>query len=135
MKTSTDTAAGKAYRVLGTTTDVTECDLCGRTELRGTIILLPLDVDGNAAGDAVHYGSECGARAAGWTAKQMTTNVRTAASIALAAERKAKQADADAAQSAWERWIFAQTGKDLAAGMQALGGYAAARAAYRTATA
>jgi hypothetical protein len=67
-----------AFRILGTTNDVTECEHCGRTELKGTIVLAPLDADGNAEADPVHYGAVCGARAAGWK----TADLRKAASAA-----------------------------------------------------
>ena len=36
-----------AYRVLGTTDEVTTCDICGKVELKGTIVLGVLDADGN----------------------------------------------------------------------------------------
>lgn len=70
MTTTTAPAARKVFKVLGTTQDVTTCDLCGRDELRGTVRLGALDVDGNVE-DVVHYGSACGAKAAGWTTQEI----------------------------------------------------------------
>lgn len=63
-----------AYEVLGTTQDVTECQQCGRADLRGTVALAVLEVtalpDGgnewNHTGEVVYYGSDCGAKAAGY---------------------------------------------------------------------
>lgn len=83
----------KAFRVLGTTNDVTACDLCGRAELKGTIVLASLDADGNE--DAVvYYGASCGAKAAGWTTKDV--------------RKAAKDADADA-RKAYRAWSDAET--------------------------
>jgi hypothetical protein len=73
-----------AYKVLGTTDDVTECEHCGRTELKGTIRLGALDADGNVE-DVTYFGAVCGARAAGWTTK----DIRKAAT---AADRAAQEA-------------------------------------------
>ena len=61
----------KAFRVLGTTDDVTTGELCGREELKSTVALQPLDPDGGALGEPVFYGSDCAARAAGWTQKEV----------------------------------------------------------------
>ena len=82
--THTEPAARKVFRVLGTTDDVTECEHCGRTELKGTIRLGVLDADGNVEG-VTYFGAVCGARAAGWTTK----DIRKAAS---AADRAAAEA-------------------------------------------
>lgn len=51
------------YRYLGTTDDSTECEKCGKIELKSTIVLQPLDEEGNPEGDPVYYGSTCAARA------------------------------------------------------------------------
>lgn len=78
-----------AFKVLGTTDDVTECEHCGRVELKGTIVLLPLDADGNADADPVYYGAVCGARAAG----TKTADLRKAASAADRAKVEAARAE------------------------------------------
>lgn len=51
------------YRYLGTTDDTTACEQCGKIELKSTVVLQPLDLDGNPEGDPVYYGSTCAARA------------------------------------------------------------------------
>lgn len=81
MNTAT---TSRIYRVLGTTDEVTECEHCGRTELKGTIRLGILDADGTVE-DVTHFGAVCGARAAGWT----TPEIRKAATAADRAARKA----------------------------------------------
>jgi hypothetical protein len=67
--------ADAIYRVLGTTDDVTTCDLCGRRELRGTIVLAILDADGNPEGE-LYAGSTCGAKAAGRTGRNAAVKLR-----------------------------------------------------------
>lgn len=64
------------YTIKGTTADVSECGLCGRTHLRRTVALAPLDFDGNEL-DVIHAGTGCAARAMN----------RTAASVSAAARR------------------------------------------------
>lgn len=81
------TIVRRVFRVKGTTDDVTECELCGRQELKGTVVLAVLDEDGNEEG-VVYYGSSCGAKAAGWTTKE----VRDAAKAADRAAHEAKLA-------------------------------------------
>jgi hypothetical protein len=57
----TTTQAPK-FRYIGTTDEQTQCDKCGRTELRSTVLVAELDQDGNVA-EVLHYGSTCAARA------------------------------------------------------------------------
>lgn len=80
----TNTAtARKVFKVLGTTDEVTECEHCGRVDLKGTIRLGELDVDGNIGG-VTYFGAVCGARAAGWTTKE----IRKSATAADRAQRE-----------------------------------------------
>ena len=75
-----------AYRVLGTTDEVTECEHCGRVDLKGTVRLGILDADGNVE-DVTHFGAVCGARAAGWTAKDLRRAATAADRAAVEAAR------------------------------------------------
>jgi hypothetical protein len=75
-----------AFKVLGTTNDVTECEHCGRTELKGTIRLGVLDADGNVE-DVTYFGAVCGARAAGWTTKDIRKQATAADRAAVEAAR------------------------------------------------
>lgn len=58
------TTAAPAFRYLGTTDHMQECQACGRVDLRATVALEMLDADGNG-GEVVYYGSHCAARALG----------------------------------------------------------------------
>ena len=53
----------RGIRYIGTTDNVTDCEHCGRTDLRSTVVLELLDAEGNGTGDVVHYGTTCAARA------------------------------------------------------------------------
>ncbi|HEY9418071.1 MAG TPA: hypothetical protein VIQ30_25205 [Pseudonocardia sp.] len=88
--TNTATAARKVFLVLGSTDEVTSCEHCGRTELKGTIRLGVLDADGNVE-DVTYFGAVCGARAAGWTTK----DIRKRATAADRAAREAARIERD----------------------------------------
>lgn len=88
----------QAFKILGTTDDVTECDLCGRVELKGTVVLLPVDADGGADGEAMYFGTSCAARAAGWTVREVTAGVK-----AVKAEERARQEAERARKDAADR--------------------------------
>lgn len=60
----TTTQADAAYRVRGTTDDVTTCQICGKPELKGTVILDILDEDGNTE-EVTYAGTTCAAKLAG----------------------------------------------------------------------
>lgn len=57
--------AAPAFRYLGITDECTTCEQCGKPQLRNTVVIQPLDADGNADGDPTYYGSTCAARALG----------------------------------------------------------------------
>src|SRR4051812_26213550 len=65
----------KVYRVHGTTDDVATCDLCGREDLKSTVIMIELDEAGNEL-DAVYMGTDCAAKAAGWTQKDVKAKLK-----------------------------------------------------------
>ena len=100
MTTNTAPAA-PAFRVLGTTDEITACEHCGRVDLKGTIILGALDVDGNVEG-VTYFGAVCGARAAGWTVKDLRKAAGEADRARREAERAARMAAFDAALDAAE---------------------------------
>lgn len=60
----TATTTPARFRYLGVTDECVECQQCGRTELRSTVVLAILDTDGSTE-DVTYYGSSCAARALG----------------------------------------------------------------------
>jgi hypothetical protein len=122
----------KVFTVKGSTTDVTDCELCGRTDLKGTIVLSALDADGNDTGEIVYYGADCGARAAKWTVRQIRTAAKTADDARRNADNRARVAEQMTAHRAWSAWLTNQTGKtEISEAIQVLGGFASARALHR----
>jgi len=77
MTTTQNTAGQATYRVRGTTDDVTTCQICGKPELCGTVILDILDADGNTE-DVTYAGTTCAAKVTGSKA----TSIKNAAAAA-----------------------------------------------------
>ncbi len=73
MNNANANAAAPRFRVLGTTGDVTTCELCGKSELAKTVVLRNL-----ATLELVHAGVDCAAAA---TARR-ASHVRAAAARA-----------------------------------------------------
>ncbi|MDX3551020.1 hypothetical protein PV729_04405 [Streptomyces europaeiscabiei] len=99
----------KAYRVKGTTDEVTTCELCGKQELKGTVVMATLDADGNE--EAVcYFGVSCAAKAAGWTQHEVKAGVK----VAKDAERERIRAEREAMWAAQrkflEEWYMANYG-------------------------
>lgn len=61
----------KKYTVLGFNEEICECDICGKSELKGTYALLD-----NETGDIIRAGSSCGAKAAACTVKELNANLK-----------------------------------------------------------
>lgn len=55
------------FRYIGTTDECTDCQRpgCTKVDLKATVIVVPLDVEGNDDGEPTYYGSTCAARALG----------------------------------------------------------------------
>lgn len=88
------------YRLLGHTDDVTTCEHCGKSELKGTVALE------NDVGNIVYFGSVCAARALGRgsSAKEGRAVMSEAVALRRAAEEAARLA-AIRRQQAIEREI------------------------------
>ena len=69
------------YAIHGTTDEVTVCACCGKKNLRNTVVLEV--VEGVNAGDVMHFGSHCAARALGQSKSK-------AELIVIQAKRRAK---------------------------------------------
>lgn len=98
--TNKETVVGLAFKVLGTTDDVTDCHCCGRIGLKATVALQPLDADGGPDGEVVYFGMVCAAKAMRQSVKYVREQL---SAIEQAADnaRRAAQAAKDAAYSAW----------------------------------
>lgn len=54
-----------SFALLGIDDEVDVCELCGKRDLKATMVLSALDADGDEVA-VVRYGRDCGARALGW---------------------------------------------------------------------
>lgn len=59
------------WKIKGITDDTTECECCGRINLRRTVALAPLDAEGNEDGEVSYFGTSCAARKVGTTTAKM----------------------------------------------------------------
>ncbi|WP_413808155.1 hypothetical protein [Streptomyces sp. OE57] len=85
-----------AFKIMGTTADVTSCDCCNRRGLRKTVALQPLDRDGNADGEVTYYGTGCAATALAISSYAVRRAAR-AADLQATIERRAELRD----RAAW----------------------------------
>lgn len=89
-------------RPAGMNDEQTECDACGRMELRGTVVVV--DEDGNEVG---RYGTTCASRVLGvkWTRTQVNTVEmgRRQAVVNTIQQARKSLAQGDAAAAAW--WL------------------------------
>jgi hypothetical protein len=89
-------------KFLGATEDITTCDLCGKQNLKRTIVIEMAD------GGIVHYGCDCAAKslkAAGVAVK--TADVDTVASMMMMVERLLKTSDLKVVAAAvWNKFGY-----------------------------
>lgn len=100
----------QVFRVLGTSDEHDTCELCGRTELKRTIALEHVDT-----GEVVYFGTDCAARAAGWTERELSTRVRAAEQERAAREAAERQAAWEAERAAYHEWLGAEAGEPVTA--------------------
>lgn len=70
------------FRYVGVTDEYVECQKCGKSDLRKTIMIETLDEEDNGEGVITYYGSTCAARALGVTGRGTSTHVWNAARAA-----------------------------------------------------
>ena len=66
------------YSVKGSTSDVTTCGVCGREELRRTVVLHEHDYESKDFIGVVYAGTDCASRVAGCREHEMAQRVRNA---------------------------------------------------------
>jgi hypothetical protein len=86
------------YRVIGTTDDITTCDVCGRPELKGTVAL-------DADGETTYAGTTCAARLAGRTTLDIRSAARAADRARIDAEDAARREAAAVEDAAFLGWV------------------------------
>lgn len=66
------------YSVKGTTSDITSCGICGREELRKTVILHQFNYDDKSFIGPVYAGTDCASRIVGCRDHEMKQRIRNA---------------------------------------------------------
>lgn len=84
MATTTTTTDRTRFKVLGIDRDRTDCDCCGKSNLKLTVMLGRLDADGTV-GEVLWFGRDCAARA--------TRLRRTGAAMETLASEAQRKAD------------------------------------------
>lgn len=122
------TNTNNGVRFLGTTDERAECDCCGRANLKVTVALMF-----EGAADVVFYGTTCAAKALRMPAKEVKAAAKAADDAKAAAERAVREAAWKAESDRWSAWLNSKVPSkrgEIFLQIEALGGYAAARAAY-----
>lgn len=84
-KTTTDeTIQVFRFRAMGFTEDITDCDICGRVDLKGTVRMLVVDDDNNEDSE-IHAGVVCAARKSGRKASEIRNEAKAADAAVYAA--------------------------------------------------
>lgn len=118
------------YTIQGVTDEVDTCECCGRADLKRAVALA------DEHGEVVYMGVVCAAAALKLPAPHVRAQAKNAQARREAADLKAKEAKAAAEFAAWAKFLRERTGfADVPQAIQALGGFAAARAAFRNETA
>lgn len=128
-------AAREVWVAKGTTDDVTTCELCGRTDLKHTVLMVVVDVDGNPVGDPSHFGSHCAATMSGRPVGELEAEAAAAdreAREAAELERRRAMREHDAV---WFDFLAEHgTGSSVPEQLESLGGFAAARELFAAVT-
>lgn len=112
------------YTILGTTDEHSECDCCGRTELKSTVALQPTD-----GGEPVYFGVTCAARALKCGVKEVKSELRAQEKRADAEKAAAARARSKEACAQWFAFLNRAAGPgEVFDQIQRLGGIKAARA-------
>lgn len=115
------------FEILGSADDHPTCELCGRADLKRTVVLRDRNTD-----EVVHYGTDCAARAANWTVREVEMATRDADAQARDVARIARDEALATESRAWEAWLAERSGiNDVTLAIAALGGFAAARSRWR----
>jgi hypothetical protein len=122
------------YEYLGTTDEVTTCDCCGKTNLKNTVVIRDLDT-----GEDLYFGVSCAAKALKVQVADVKKGTAEADRKRAEEERARREAEQRAEHARWVAYLIEQTGgiydykrsPDVFRMIQALGGYAAAKAGYR----
>ena len=112
------------YKIKGTTKDTTECDCCGRENLKLTVIMAECDIEGNCFGEPHHFGRVCAAKHARRSASEIWEEAKKEDKIIMDEKYKKQQKEADKEYERLRTFVKQETGlDDYSQGLQAMGGF------------
>lgn len=94
MTNTTEAGTTFYYRAAGFTEDITDCEVCGKVDLKGTVRLVIVDQDGAEEGE-LHAGVVCAARRAGRKAGEIRAEAKAADAATRGAWMQHRQARND----------------------------------------
>lgn len=119
----------RKYETVGCTDEADGCDCCGRMNLKRYIVMREI-----ATGEHRFFGTGCAAIMEGVTETVIRREVRDAEAAKAAAERAERNARSKAEADRWFAFLDENAGPGEAPDqITRLGGFAAARAAFRDA--
>ena len=116
-----------AIGIVGITDEVSTCDCCGRQNLKRTVAIR------DAFGEVSYYGTTCAADVLKRTAKDVDREAKAVQARKDAEAAEARRVAHEASMAAWTDFLRRESGMvgaDVFTMIQALGGFAAARARY-----
>lgn len=128
----------RQFEFLGTTDEHTTCDCCGKKDLKSTVAIRNLET-----GEDLFFGVTCAARALKLQVAEVRQGAATADRAEAARKEAARRAEVEAESARWNAFLIHATGgiRDWSGQfctflmIQSLGGFTAARAAYKAASA
>lgn len=116
------------WRILGTTDEWEQCDCCGKPNLKVYVVMEPAE-----GGEVLHLGTTCAAVMQGRPSIDIRREAREADAAIRAAKRVEDAKRARVEDAAWQAFLDERAPglPDRILQIDALGGYGAARAAYR----
>jgi hypothetical protein len=118
----------KKFTIQGITDEVDTCECCGRKNLKRTVALA------DEHGLVTFFGTECAAQALKLPAADVRKGAKAAQDAADELVRKERARQTEAENLRWVGFLRARSGlvgADVGVMIQALGGFAAARDAFR----
>ena len=105
--TATTMTQTYVWRAYGVTEDITECDRCGKIDLKGTVRMVAQYADGDQDGE-MYMGTDCAARMTGRKAAEIRHEANEATKARRAAHAAWTHAQSDLACTLRDQYLAAQ---------------------------
>ena len=97
------------YKLIGINSESETCEKCGKSNLKRVMLLVPVDGDGNVAGDVMHVGMDCGATMLGWSDRKTRKEIELRSDFEkFVAKLQGFAADVKNTRQAIIDWVFSR---------------------------